>query len=281
MCKKTGAPRRDPQPRTTSWAAGSTDRMYLFEGRPGTGKTTIAMQFLLEGAKRGEPGLYITLSETQRELHLVAKRHGWSLAGLEIFELVPAETALIWTGADRPPPRRGGPRRNTRADLRPGGPAPTARGIDSLSELRLLAQDPLRYRRQVLALKHFFASATARSLLLDDLTRRTPTCSCIRSSHGVILLEQLAIDYGARAPAAQRRQDARHRVPRRLPRLRHPAGRPRDLSPPGRGRASRPFAASSRPSGNAELDMLLGGGLERGTNALLIGAAGVGKSAWR
>jgi circadian clock protein KaiC len=130
------------------------DRMYLYEGRPGTGKTTIALQFLLKGVRNGERVLYITLSETKRELQLVAKRHGWSLAGIDVFELVPPETTLD--------PER---------ELTVFHPAevelsettnlvfkevervnPTRVVVDSLSELRLLAQSPLRYRRQILAL---------------------------------------------------------------------------------------------------------------------------------
>ena len=175
------------------------ERMYLYEGRPGTGKTTLALQFLLEGVRRGEPALYITLSETERELELVAHRHGWSLDGMTIFELVPPETTL-----------------DPSQELTVLQPAEMELGetsrlifgkieevnavrvvIDSLSELRLLAQSPLRYRRQVLALKHFFSSRKCTVILLDDLTAHEKDLQLHSIAHGVVLLEQLAIAYGA------------------------------------------------------------------------------------
>src|SRR5688500_9243063 len=148
------------------------NRMYLYEGRPGTGKTTLALQFLLAGARNGERVLYITLSETRRELTLVAKRHGWSLSGVDIFELVTPETSLD-------PGRELTVLHPAELELsettklvfdRVIAHSPTRVVFDSLSELRLLAQNPLRYRRQVLALKHFFASRQCTVVLLDDLS---------------------------------------------------------------------------------------------------------------
>jgi circadian clock protein KaiC len=255
-------------------------RMYLYEGRPGTGKTTLALQFLLEGVRQKERVLYVALSESEAELRLVAKRHGWSLEGVEIFELVPPETTL---DPDR--------------ELTVLQPAeielsetihkifdkvefldPTRVVIDSLSELRLLAQNSLRYRRQVLALKHFFSSRQCTVVLLDDLTSRDTDLQLHSIAHGVVLLEQLAIDYGSQrrrlSVIKMRGIDFR--------------GGYHDLNIVKGGMEIYPrlvaaehhtdFMADFTPSGNAELDKLLGGGLERGTNALLIGAAGVGKS---
>jgi circadian clock protein KaiC len=166
------------------------DRMYLYEGRPGTGKTTIALQFLLEGVRNGEKVLYITLSETEQELRLVASRHGWSLDGVTIFELVPPETTLD-------PERELTVLHPAEMELaettklvfeRIRELNPTRVVFDSLSEMRLLAQSPLRYRRQVLALKHFFASRQCTVILLDDLTSQDTDLQLHSIAHGVVLL---------------------------------------------------------------------------------------------
>lgn len=256
------------------------DRMYLYEGKPGTGKTTLALQFLLEGARKGEKVLYVSLSETERELHLVASRHGWNLDGVDIFELVPPETTLDPTQEItvlHPVEVELGETTklilNKVSDLNP-----TRVVIDSLSELRLLAQSSLRYRRQVLALKHFFATRRCTVVLLDDMTSQQNDLQLHSISHGVVLLEQLAIEYGAE----------RRRV--RVVKMRGIAFRGgfHDLKIIRGGLEIYPrliaaehhstFVGDPTPSGNPELDKLLGGGLERGTNALLIGSAGVGKS---
>src|SRR6201994_2715227 len=256
------------------------NRMYLYEGKPGTGKTTIALQFLLKGADAGERVLYITLSETKRELSVVASRHGWSMKGVDIFELVPPETSL---DPDR--------------ELTVFHPAevelsettnlifkeverinPTRVVFDSLSELRLLAQNPLRYRRQVLALKHFFTNRNCTVVLLDDLSSSQDDLQLHSIAHGVVTLEQLALDYGA-----ERR---RMRVVK-MRSMKFRGGYHDFIIAEGGLRIfprliaaehHKSFLGNVTPSGNAELDQLLGGGLERGTNALLIGAAGVGKS---
>ena len=279
----------DELPRVSTGSAGLDDvlgggldpnRVYLYEGKPGTGKTTIALQFLLEGARQNEPVLYITLSETRKELRLVAKRHGWSTDKLNVFELVPPEvtldpakeltvfhpaevelsetTRLIFDEVRRLKPRRV--------------------VIDSLSELRLLAQSPLRYRRQVLALKHFFSELECTVVLLDDLTSQQTDLQLHSIAHGVVLLEQQTLEYGAE----------RRRV--RIVKMRGIAfrGGYHDFTIETGGLKIHPrliaaehhkeFPAEFISSGNGELDKMLGGGLERGTNALFIGSAGVGKS---
>ena len=256
------------------------ERMYLFEGQPGSGKTTLALEFLLEGVRNGDPTLYITLSETERELRLVAKRHGWSLKGVTIFELIPPETSLDPSQelTVLHPAEMELSETTQMIFTRVEALAPARIVVDSLSELRLLAQSPLRYRRQILALKHFFSGRKSTVVLLDDLSSQQNDLQLHSIAHGVVLLEQLAIDYGA-----QRRRlrvvkmrgidfkggfhdfTIKHGGLKIYPRL-------------VAAEHHKDFRNEVVPSGNAELDTLLGGGLERGTNALLIGSAGVGKS---
>ena len=256
------------------------ERMYLFEGQPGSGKTTLALEFLLEGVRRGEPTLYVTLSETERELRLVAKRHGWSLEGITIFELIPAEASLDPTQelTVLQPAEMELSETTQMIFDQVEALAPIRIVLDSLSELRLLAQSPLRYRRQILALKHFFSGRRSTVVLLDDLSSQQNDLQLHSIVHGVVLLEQLAIDYGA-----QRRRlrvvkmrgidfkggfhdfTIRHGGLRVYPRL-------------VAAEHHKDFDTEVVLSGNPELDLMLGGGLERGTNMLLIGAAGVGKS---
>ncbi len=256
------------------------NRMYLYEGRPGTGKTTIALQFLLKGASNRERVLYITLSETKRELELVATRHGWSLAGINVFELVPPETTLdpereltVFHPAELEL------NETTRLVFKEVERVnPTRVVIDSLSELRLLAQSPLRYRRQVLALKHFFAQRNCTVVLLDDLSSSQDDLQLHSVAHGVVMLEQLAIEYGAE------RRRLRVIKMRGIPfrggfhDFKITSGGLRIFPRLIAAEHHKTFVGDFTPSGNPELDQLLGGGLERGTNALLIGAAGVGKS---
>ncbi len=243
------------------------ERMYLYEGQPGTGKTTLAMQFLLDGVRGGERALYISLSETERELELVARRHGWSLAGVDIFELVPSETTLD-------PSRELTILQPAEMELSETSQLifdkveelnATRIVIDSLSELRLLAQSALRYRRQVLALKHFFSSRKSTVILLDDLTASQKDLQLHSIAHGVVLLEQVAIDYGAE------RRRLRVVKMRGIPfaggfhdfTIEHGGVRvyPRLVA----AEHHKEFTGDFVPSGNPELDLLLGGGLERGT----------------
>ncbi len=256
------------------------NRMYLYEGTPGSGKTTIALQFLLEGVRHGERVLYVTLSETKLELELVAKRHGWTLEGIDVFELVTAEDTLdpeLELTVLHPAEMELSETTKQVFD-RVSETNPSRVIFDSLSEMRLLAQSPLRYRRQVLALKHFFTTRRCTVILLDDQTSESGDLQLHSISHGVVMLEQLAIDYGAE----------RRRL--RVIKMRgiQFRGGYHDFSIKKGGLAiyprliaaehHSPFVGELTASGNAELDQMLGGGLERGTNALLIGAAGVGKS---
>ena len=284
-----GEDERVDEPRISTGSEGLDDilgggfdahRLYLYEGRPGTGKTTIALQFLLEGVRRGERVLYVTLAETKRELNLIAKRHGWSLAGVDVFELLPPETTLD-------PEREVTVFHPAEVELSETiklvfneveriNPARVV--FDSLSDLRLLAQNPLRYRRQVVALKHFFGARNCTVVVLDDLSSSQEDLQLHSIAHGVVLLEQLALEYGA-----ERR---RLRVTK-MRGIQFRGGFHDFTIQPGGLRIfprlvaaehHKPFTGDFTPSGNAEIDQLLGGGLERGTNALLIGAAGVGKS---
>ena len=216
------------------------DRLYLVEGRPGTGKTTLALQYLLEGVRRGERGLYVTLSESEAELRVVAMRHGWSLDELSIFELIPPEASLA---DDREltifQPAELELSETTKLILGQVNAISPARIVfDSLSEMRLLAQDALRYRRQILALKQFFIGRKSTVLLLDDLTSQAIDLQLHSIAHGVVTLEQLALDVRSRTAASSRHQDARHVVQGRLSRFHDCTRRSHCLSTTGRGGAS-------------------------------------------
>lgn len=255
-------------------------RVYLLDGEPGTGKTAMAIQFLMEGARLGEPVLYVALSETREELRAVAASHGWSLEGIEIHELVPSEDSLkpeaqytifhpseveftetigdVLAQVERLKPRRV--------------------VFDSLSEMRLLARDPLRYRRQILALKQYFTGRQCTVLLLDDKSLGAEDAHLQSIVHGVVSLEHLTAGYGAE----------RRRL--RILKLRGSAYRggyhdfrirtggvqvyPRLVAAEHLDEFTETHVSSNVP----ELDSLLGGGVARGSSTLVIGPAGSGKS---
>lgn len=255
------------------------EHLYLVEGNPGAGKTTLGLQFLRRGADNGEKGLYVTLSETTVELSTVAASHGWTLQGIEVFELVsseglgpdleqsilhPAEIELgetvrgVMDAVERLKPKRV--------------------VFDSLSEMRLLAQDPLRYRRQVLALKKFFLEQRCTVLLLDDRTSMDAELQLHSIAHGVINLEQAVDQYG---PGRRRLRVVKMRG------IKFRGGE-HDFSLDTGGIAVFPrlVAAEHRVrseasvvgTGTPEMDRLMGGGLARGSNTLFVGPSGAGKT---
>jgi circadian clock protein KaiC len=255
-------------------------RLYLVEGDPGAGKTTLALQFLREGAAQGEKCLYVTLSETREELLAGGESHGWDLKGVEVVELSAEATDLDMNAQlTMYPPSEVELNETTRRILETVERInPTRLVFDSLSELRLLAQSSLRYRRQILALKQFFIGRQCTVLLLDDRTSEGSDLQLQSLAHGVINLVQLAPLYGAE----------RRRL--RVIKFRGASFRggyhdfkidrgglqvfPRLVA------ADHPASVESGPlaSGVRELDALLGGGPDRGTSTLFMGPAGSGKS---
>ncbi len=255
--------------------------VFLVEGEPGTGKTTLATQFLRAGAARGETGLYFTLSETEAELRRGAASHGWALEpAITVKEVVPpddlidasAEQSLLYS-----------------SDLELGelframiavfeALRPARVVIDSLSEIRLLAQSSLRYRRQILALKHFLAGRDATVLLLDDLTAEANDKTVHSIVHGVIQMEQRAPQYGTvrrRLQVLKYRGEAFRAGYHDFTILRGGlAVFPRLVAAEHR----RAFARTNLSSGIAAFDALLGGGVERGSSTLVLGPAGTGKT---
>ncbi|HET7890821.1 MAG TPA: ATPase domain-containing protein, partial [Candidatus Sulfotelmatobacter sp.] len=174
--------------------------LYLIEGDPGTGKTTLALQFLLSGIASGESALYVTLSESAKELRDVAASHGWSLDKVQIFEMLPDEDALRperqYTVFHPSEVELGDTTKAIVAKVEEVNPKRVV--IDSLSELRMLAQDPLRYRRQILAFKQYFSGKQRTVLLLDDRTNTARDLQLQSVAHGVIALENLPRDYGVK-----------------------------------------------------------------------------------
>ncbi len=253
---------------------------YLLEGEPGTGKTTVALQFVQEGLRQGERCLYVTLSESREEILLAAKAHGFQLQNLDILELKPNEQDLkpegqytVFHPAEVELNDRVLMIMNEVERLKPARLV-----IDALSEVRMLAKDPLRYRRQILSLKEYLPSECT-VLLLDDRTSRYAELELHSIVHGVITLERLQREYGK----------TRRRI--EVTKLRGSAFRegfhdyviergglyvfPRLIAAEHVMDEERRIPASS---GIPELDELSGGGLDRGTSTLLIGPAGCGKT---
>ena len=260
----------------------SSNRIHLVEGQPGAGKTTLALQFLLAGREEGDSALYITLSETRHEIIHSAGTHGWNLDGLHIFELVPPELSLdpsreqsVYYSSDL---ELGETINMVMAEVERVSPARVV--FDSLSEIRLLAQGALRYRRQVLALKHFFAQRDCTVLFLDDLTQEMDDLNLHSLAHGVLRLENTAVNYGA----AHRRLRVFKMRGRDFRGGFHDIGirpsegvvvYPRLVAAEHHGDVDDSVPVSS---GIEELDLLLAGGVDRGTSTLVIGPAGAGKS---
>jgi circadian clock protein KaiC len=255
------------------------DRIYLVEGTPGSGKTTLALQFLLKGRELGESGLYITLSETETELQAAAASHGWSLAGIDLFELVSEEGLDPDSEQSVLHPSDVELGETTRGVMRQVEATKPMRVVfDSLSEMRLLAQNPLRHRRQILALKHFFSTRKCTVLLLDDQTAEDGDLQLHSIAHGVISLQRSPQEYGSQRRRLEivKMRGIKYRggfhdfeldtggitVFERLVAARHHAE----------------FTHEIVSTGSAELDALIGGGLSRGTNTLISGPSGVGKT---
>jgi circadian clock protein KaiC len=254
-------------------------RLHLIEGDPGTGKTTLALQFLLEGRAAGEATLYVSLSETATELRGVAASHGWDLTGVEVFELAPPggradDQYTLYHPAEIELSEMVKRVLDVTDRVRPSRVV-----LDSLSEMRLLARDPLRYRRQILALKEYFAGRACTVLMLDDRTSEAHDLQLHSIAHAVVLLEQMAYEYGR----------SRRRL--RIIKVRGVAGiegyhdfRIRTggiaVYPQLVPSAARVAVTGTISSGIPEMDALLGGGPTPGTCTLFLGPAGVGKSSF-
>lgn len=278
-----------PRPKSATGIAGldqvllgglPSHRFYLIQGDPGVGKTTLALRFLLEGLRIGEKGLYITLSETRDELMAVAESHDWNLDGLDIIELSAVEEKIVEESQNTLfHPAEIELTQTVDLLLKEVERLNPARVVfDSLSEIRLLAQDSLRYRRQMLSFKQYFATRKCTVLLLDDKTSGESDLHIQSIAHGVISLRKMHTQIGSDRRQISvvklrgaRFQDGYHDYDIRTgglvvyPRM-APSENPKE------------FKSEAVSSGIKELDALLGGGLDRGTSNLLVGPAGSGKS---
>lgn len=257
------------------------NRVYLLQGTPGAGKTTLSIQFLLEGARCGERTLYLTLSESKEELLAVAQSHGWSLDGINIFEILTQAEELEannqYTMYQPSEIELGTTTAAILGEIENSKPSRVV--LDSLSELKLLAQSPLRFRRQILALKNFFSTRNCTVLFLDDKsTTGKENFQLETIAHGVLNLEQLSPQYGAERRRIQIKKYRGHKY----------RGGYHDFTIETGGIAIYPRIVPSEHDrigtkvqlkcGIDSVDLLLGGGIEEGTSVLVLGPAGVGKS---
>ena len=259
----------------------SKGHTYLVEGKSGTGKTTLGMHFVVEGNRVGERCLYVTLSESKAEIEAAAMSHGWSLDGIEIAEFVPDEASLSedgrYTVFHPGEVELASTVKRLLTEIERIGPERLV--IDSLSEFRLLAQDPLRYRRQLLALKQFFADRNTTVLLLDDHSSDGGEDQQVISVvHGVVSLTRVQRSYGVtrrRLEIVKRRSAAyREGYHDYILDRRGMAVYPRLIAAEHGEEFTEEHLSSNLPA----LDAMFAGGLGRGSSTLVLGPAGVGKS---
>jgi circadian clock protein KaiC len=257
-----------------------SNHLYLVEGDPGTGKTTLALQFLLEGIAQGENALYVTLSESKRELEGVAASHGWDISKLPIYEMTPSEDDLssdaqytVFHPSDVELSDTTSAVLEQVERIRPQRVV-----FDSLSELRMLARESLRYRRQILALKHYFAGRNCTVLLLDDRTAEKNDLQLQSIAHGVIMMQSIEREFGVKRRRLEVRKMRGSRFREGFHDFNIQTGGvevyPRLVASEHRTDVERTLVSSGVPA----LDQLLGGGIHSGTSTLLMGPAGCGKS---